>query len=64
LRNEKMEMSSDIRFSTGVPERARRCFERMRRAALADSVVGGGEAWLTELDDAALAELVRLGEEG
>ena len=35
-----------------------------QKQALADSVVGGGEAWLTELDDAALAELVRLGEEG
>jgi SNF2 family DNA or RNA helicase len=28
---------------------------------LADAVVGGGEAWLTELDDRELAELVRLG---
>jgi SNF2 family DNA or RNA helicase len=31
------------------------------KQALADAVVGSGEAWLTELDDAALAELVRLG---
>jgi superfamily II DNA or RNA helicase len=29
---------------------------------LADAVVGGGEAWLTELDDAELAALVRLGD--
>jgi superfamily II DNA or RNA helicase len=29
---------------------------------LADAVVGGGESWLTELDDAELAALVRLGE--
>jgi SNF2 family DNA or RNA helicase len=28
---------------------------------LADAVVGSGEAWLTELDDAALADLVSLG---
>ena len=35
-----------------------------QKQALADSVVGGGEAWLTELDDAELAELVRLGDEG
>jgi SNF2 family DNA or RNA helicase len=28
---------------------------------LADSVVGGGEAWLTELSDADLADLVSLG---
>ena len=32
------------------------------KQALADAVVGGGEAWLTELSDAELAELVRLGE--
>ena len=35
-----------------------------QKQALADSVVGGGEAWLTELDDAELAALVRLGDEG
>ena len=29
---------------------------------LADAVVGGGESWLTELDDAELAALVRLGD--
>mgnify|MGYP001765844130 FL=1 len=29
---------------------------------LADAVVGGGESWLTELDDTELAALVRLGE--
>ena len=28
---------------------------------LADAVVGSGEAWLTELDDAALADLASLG---
>ncbi len=32
------------------------------KQALADAVVGGGEAWLTELSDTELAELVRLGE--
>lgn len=32
------------------------------KKALADTVVGSGESWLTELDDAALADLVRLGE--
>lgn len=32
-----------------------------RKQQLADSVIGGGEAWLTELDDAELTELVRLG---
>ena len=31
------------------------------KAALADAVVGAGEAWITELDDAELAELVGLG---
>jgi SNF2 family DNA or RNA helicase len=35
-----------------------------QKQALADSVVGGGEAWLTELDDAELAALVRLGDGG
>jgi SNF2 family DNA or RNA helicase len=35
-----------------------------QKQALADSVVGGGEAWLTELVDAELAALVRLGDEG
>ena len=30
------------------------------KQALADAVVGGGEAWLTELSDDELAELVRL----
>jgi SNF2 family DNA or RNA helicase len=34
-----------------------------QKQALADAVIGGGEAWLTELDDAELAALVRLGEE-
>jgi superfamily II DNA or RNA helicase len=34
-----------------------------QKQALADAVVGGGEAWLTELDDTELAALVRLGEE-
>ncbi len=34
-----------------------------QKQALADAVVGGGEAWLTELDDAELAALVRLGDE-
>ncbi len=33
-----------------------------QKQALAEAVVGGGEAWLTELDDRELAELVRLGE--
>jgi hypothetical protein len=33
-----------------------------QKQALADAVVGGGEAWLTELDDTELAELVRLGD--
>jgi superfamily II DNA or RNA helicase len=32
-----------------------------RKRALAESVVGAGEAWLTELSDAELAELVSLG---
>ncbi|HUG84103.1 MAG TPA: DEAD/DEAH box helicase, partial [Euzebya sp.] len=31
-----------------------------RKRALADAVVGAGETWITELDDASLAELVRL----
>ena len=31
-----------------------------RKRALADAVVGAGEAWVTELDDEALAELVAL----
>ncbi|CAN5218403.1 DEAD/DEAH box helicase [soil metagenome] len=31
-----------------------------RKRALADAVVGAGETWITELDDDALAELVRL----
>lgn len=31
-----------------------------RKRALADAVVGSGESWITELDDDALAELVRL----
>ncbi len=31
-----------------------------RKRALADAVVGSGETWITELDDAALAELVQL----
>jgi SNF2 family DNA or RNA helicase len=34
-----------------------------QKQALADAVVGGGESWLTELDDAELAALVRLGDE-
>lgn len=33
-----------------------------QKQALAESVVGGGEAWLTELDDRQLADLVRLGD--
>ena len=33
-----------------------------QKQALAESVGGGGEAWLTELDDRELAALVRLGE--
>ncbi len=33
-----------------------------QKRALASMVVGSGEAWLTELDDAELADLVRLGE--
>jgi len=33
------------------------------KAELAEAVVGGGEAWLTELSDADLAELVQLGTE-
>ncbi|MFN7150202.1 MAG: DEAD/DEAH box helicase, partial [Microthrixaceae bacterium] len=33
-----------------------------QKQALAEAVVGGGEAWLTELDDGELAALVRLGE--
>ena len=32
------------------------------KQALADAVVGGGEAWLTELTDDELTELVRLGD--
>ncbi len=31
------------------------------KSALADAVVGAGEAWITELDDDELAELVGLG---
>ncbi len=34
-----------------------------QKQALADAVVGGGEAWLTELDDTELGELVRLGKD-
>ena len=34
-----------------------------QKQALADAVVGGGEAWLTEMSDSDLAELVRLGSE-
>ncbi|HMQ28983.1 MAG TPA: DEAD/DEAH box helicase, partial [Acidimicrobiales bacterium] len=30
------------------------------KRALADVVVGSGEGWISELDDAALADLVRL----
>jgi superfamily II DNA or RNA helicase len=33
------------------------------KRALAEAVVGAGEGWITELDDAALAELVQLGAE-
>ncbi len=33
------------------------------KEALAEAVVGGGEAWITELDDASLAELVQLGQQ-
>jgi len=33
-----------------------------QKQALADAVVGGGESWLTELDDTELKALVRLGE--
>ncbi len=33
-----------------------------QKQALADAIVGSGEAWLTELDDAELADLVRLAE--
>jgi superfamily II DNA or RNA helicase len=33
-----------------------------QKKELAEAVVGGGEAWLTELDDAELADLVRLGD--
>jgi hypothetical protein len=33
------------------------------KAALAEAVVGTGEAWLTELDHDELAELVTLGRE-
>jgi SNF2 family DNA or RNA helicase len=32
-----------------------------RKRALADAVVGGGEAWLSELSDDELATLVALG---
>ena len=41
-----------------VEERIAEMLERKR--ALADAVVGAGETWITELDDAALAELVSL----
>ena len=34
-----------------------------QKQALADAVVGGGEAWLTEMSDVELAALVRLGDE-
>ncbi|MFT5564655.1 MAG: SNF2 family DNA or RNA helicase, partial [Myxococcota bacterium] len=34
-----------------------------RKKALADSVVGQGEAWLTELGDAQLREMVELNAE-
>jgi SNF2 family DNA or RNA helicase len=34
------------------------------KAALAEAVVGTGEAWLTELDDGELAALVTLGQDG
>ena len=33
------------------------------KRALAESVIGGGEGWVTELDDDALANLVLLGED-
>jgi superfamily II DNA or RNA helicase len=41
-----------------LEERIAELLERKR--ALADAVVGAGETWLAELDDAALADLVRL----
>ena len=41
-----------------IEERIAEMLERKR--ALADAVVGAGESWITELDDAALAELVSL----
>jgi superfamily II DNA or RNA helicase len=41
-----------------LEERIAEMLERKR--ALADAVVGAGETWITELDDAALADLVRL----
>jgi superfamily II DNA or RNA helicase len=41
-----------------VEERVDALLEEKRR--LAERVVGGGEGWLTELDDEALAELLRL----
>ncbi|MGH8905330.1 MAG: SNF2-related protein [Egibacteraceae bacterium] len=44
-----------------LEERIAELLERKR--ALADAVVGAGEAWVTELDDAALAELVALSED-
>jgi SNF2 family DNA or RNA helicase len=44
-----------------VEDRIAELLERKR--ALADAVLGGGEAALTELTDAELAELVRLREE-
>jgi SNF2 family DNA or RNA helicase len=41
-----------------LEERIAELLERKR--ALADTVVGAGETWITELDDSALAELVAL----
>ena len=35
-----------------------------KKQALADAVIGSGEAWLTEMSDDDLAELVRLGSDG
>jgi superfamily II DNA or RNA helicase len=42
-----------------VEERIARLLDDKR--ALADAVVGSGEGWVTEMDDQALADLVRLG---
>jgi SNF2 family DNA or RNA helicase len=41
-----------------IDERIAEMIERKR--SLAESVVGGGETWIADLDDAALAELVTL----